>query len=79
MDQQSPITEMKENDKTVTGDLETECPECHGRGGGNDRAEGWIDCFHCKGAGYIPTQAGELVLNLMLHNARRIREASCEH
>lgn len=49
--------------------LENKCSECGGAGGYQDYT-GWVDCFTCDGAGYVPTELGEQVLDLIRHNAR---------
>jgi hypothetical protein len=53
--------------------LETLCGECEGQGG--DWSEGgyggdWRRCWHCNGAGHVPTPFGQRVLALMRHNFR---------
>jgi hypothetical protein len=50
-------------------DLETPCNACDGEG--QYRKEGeWRRCRRCDGAGYIPTDLGIKVLDLMRHNFR---------
>ena len=49
--------------------LEQPCRKCGGRGtysGGGDRET----CGLCEGAGYVPTEVGMRVLDLMRHNFR---------
>ena len=47
--------------------LEVVCPKCSGKGGRDDY-EGWITCRPCKGIGFIPTEVGAAVLDIVRHN-----------
>jgi DnaJ-class molecular chaperone len=54
---------------TTLPPLESPCRDCHGKGWE------WVDgdlcaCAYCSGAGYVPTQIGQQVLDLMRHNFR---------
>ncbi len=52
----------------VTGlDLEEPCGSCLGAGYYRGR-EGPVRCDVCKGAGFIPTEFGERILDLLRHN-----------
>ncbi len=52
-------------------DLEAICPSCKGEGRFSDNPpHDFTDCFKCDGAGYVPTESGKKVLNLMRHNFR---------
>ena len=63
-----------QNMKDEFTDLETKCPYCNGKGGAHDRdserEDGWLDCFNCKGSGFVPTEAGVRILALIRHNSR---------
>lgn len=48
-------------------ELETLCKFCKGRGGETERRE-WHKCGVCKGTGYVPTEAGKRLLDLVRHN-----------
>ena len=54
--------------------LEEECPICKGKKGRFysevEENNGWADCFRCKGAGYVPTEVGARILELVRHNSR---------
>jgi len=38
----------------------------------------WINCPVCKGAGYLPTNTGKQVLDLMRHNFRILEKNARE-
>ena len=48
-------------------DLEELCGSCRGEGCYRGR-EGPVRCDVCNGAGFISTEFGERILNLMRHN-----------
>lgn len=51
--------------------LETECWKCEGDGNNFYALEsfkGYKVCDECGGSGYLPTQAGRRVLELVRHN-----------
>jgi hypothetical protein len=50
--------------------LEVPCDECESAGGYQDYS-GWVNCHACGGAGYVATKAGEQVLVLLEHQAKR--------
>ncbi len=52
--------------------LETVCSLCKGERGTRDESadDGWVDCYQCEGAGFIPTESGRRILALMRHNVR---------
>ena len=50
--------------------LEDKCQECNGSRGNHDPEHGWIDCYKCNGAGFIPTEAGARIIALIRHNSR---------
>jgi hypothetical protein len=51
-------------------ELEVRCKECEGTGGLADSIDrSWSNCAGCKGAGWIPTDLGKRILDLMKHNA----------
>jgi hypothetical protein len=50
--------------------LEIECDECHGDGNEHWHNGSLAYCQKCKGAGYIPTDSGRLILALVSHNIR---------
>lgn len=52
-----PVAEPVETGLPI---LETVCDNCDGAG-----------CVGCDGRGYFPTEAGEAILNLIRHNARK--------
>jgi len=52
--------------------LETRCPRCEGMGHSEEQGESDFGCSKCGGAGYLPTEDGKRVLNLMRHNFRRL-------
>jgi len=47
--------------------LEEKCPHCEGEGRFHDQHQ-WVDCSYCEGAGYLPTELGQQILNLVSHN-----------
>lgn len=47
--------------------LETPCPICEGSAGHAEQGE-WVSCGYCSGAGYLPTEDGKRVLDLIRHN-----------
>lgn len=49
--------------------LETVCDKCLGVGG-KDYSGEWEECDCCKGYGYIPTEIGARILDLVRHNTR---------
>lgn len=51
------------------GELETLCNSFEGAGGTATHWD-WIECSRCHGAGYVPTEFGEQVLELIRHNLR---------
>ncbi len=53
-------------------ELEQNCPDCQGRRGEYLRGEeeGWQACSRCNGSGFVPTELGTRVLNLIRHNSR---------
>jgi hypothetical protein len=54
-------------------ELERVCPRCEGKG--KIRSERVLRrCSSCDGAGYQPTEIGEMVLELMRHNFRPMYE-----
>lgn len=53
-------------------ELECVCSVCNGNKGSHTGEEesGWSDCYNCNGSGYVPTEAGKRILDLMRHNSR---------
>jgi DnaJ-class molecular chaperone len=49
-------------------ELEKICDDCGGKGGRFNEYGSGIYCSTCGGAGYLPTDAGKIVLALMRHN-----------
>lgn len=47
--------------------LESKCPICEGAGGHEERRQ-WQSCYFCDGAGYLPTESGKRILDLVRHN-----------
>lgn len=47
--------------------LETLCPRCKGKGGRWNWLDNWEICARCKGAGWLPTQLGEKIIDLIRH------------
>ena len=49
--------------------LETLCPVCHGSGGDDSSypEQRWR-CGTCKGVGFVPTEFGKKIVELMRHN-----------
>lgn len=52
--------------------LETPCADCDGRGCFADVEEddGVRACQKCNGSGFVPTQMGARILDLIRHNSR---------
>jgi DnaJ-class molecular chaperone len=51
--------------------LENLCDTCGGEGFGRHECHpDRLRCSDCNGAGYVPTELGEKVLDLMRHNFR---------
>jgi DnaJ-class molecular chaperone len=50
-------------------DLESLCERCNGEGE-TERRTGFEICPDCNGAGFVPTPAGEKIIDLMRHNFR---------
>lgn len=65
MDRSPPVSESDLQ-------LESKCPECNGSGGKFWRGEEeeWRECAKCHGSGYVPTQIGARILELVRHNSR---------
>jgi DnaJ-class molecular chaperone len=61
MDSETPLV-MASPEKAFVEALECECERCGGTGRGVDD-----ECPFCEGAGYIPTEAGRKVLDLVRH------------
>jgi len=63
----------KKNTKTNQIILETKCDQCNGhpytRINGEDEK-----CSYCDGAGYVPTEDGEAILQLIRHNFKPMHE-----
>jgi hypothetical protein len=53
--------------------LEEECIRCERRGWLHDGGE-FVRCGVCDGSGYVPTEFGERVLSLMMHNFKPMLE-----
>lgn len=51
--------------------FETLCICCEGGGGWMSYGD-WIECHKCYGTGYIPTELGEAVLELLRHNVKGV-------
>jgi DnaJ-class molecular chaperone len=71
---------MANNLVPESSELETLCPICKGTGGDDSRYEEdrWW-CHNCRGAGFVPTEIGKLVLSLMRHNFKpMLRDATDE-
>lgn len=49
--------------------LEAICDQCEGEGGWDSYGD-WSECGQCAGAGYIPNELGEAILDLIRHNLR---------
>ena len=47
--------------------LEVRCDSCQGSGG-EQMGGKWSPCFVCDGAGYLPTDLGNKVLEIVRHN-----------
>lgn len=47
-------------------ELETVCPDCHGKGGWTEMGE-FFPCSECHGSGYVPTDQGKAIIALMDH------------
>lgn len=63
--------EKKETTLESLPELETVCPECEGDNDYNANAYGpWRPCGSCGGAGYIPTDLGAKIIDLIRHNIR---------
>lgn len=69
MSDEKTIT-IKLNDKNI-GSLENRCEQCKGDGGTNEYSF-WATCDNCQGTGYIPTQNGEAILELIQHNMKNL-------
>lgn len=68
-------TPMVETKTSALPILEVICEHCHGEGGTNAYTY-WEKCSCCNGAGYIPTEDGKRLLDLMRHNAlEMVRES----
>lgn len=55
--------------------LEDPCHICHGTGCAVAYEEGerfTYPCFTCHGSGFLPTQLGEKILQLLAHNQHRL-------
>jgi DnaJ-class molecular chaperone len=52
----------------MSKELETVCPECDGSGKTESRYDGTSKCEKCGGSGYVTTEQGERILELMRHN-----------
>ncbi len=51
--------------------LEKVCAVCSGKKYAYSSEEDSImDCFNCNGSGFVPTEAGKSILDLMRHNSR---------
>lgn len=50
--------------------LENPCTACEGSGGRMGYVNDWHECDKCSGAGYVPTEFGEKLLDLIRHNLR---------
>lgn len=52
--------------------LEKECPICKGSGNvaSYDNDDGYRACERCSASGFVPTEEGKAVLNLLRHNFR---------
>lgn len=57
---------MPENKDRIP-ELETVCPDCKGARGEPERGR-WYPCHTCRGAGYLPTEFGKIILSLVQHN-----------
>lgn len=49
-------------------ELENPCFPCFARGYNLEPEIGKVTCVHCDGAGFIPTQIGKRILDLIRHN-----------
>jgi DnaJ-class molecular chaperone len=49
--------------------LEKICPVCKGKCGETELGE-FYPCDECNGAGYVPTETGKAILDLMRHNLK---------
>lgn len=55
--------------------LEKLCQRCGGTGGHKRMYQPeWDDCPECDGAGYVPTDDGRRILDLIEHNFRQMFE-----
>ena len=60
---------VEDNEKQALPVLEMLCQTCEGAGGWDDYDDR-ITCGTCCGAGYVPTELGESILQLLRHNLR---------
>jgi hypothetical protein len=51
--------------------LERPCEVCQGKGG-RDGYHGWEECLSCDGTGYLATEFGKAILDLVRHNGESI-------
>lgn len=55
--------------------LERTCGLCYGTGDGYSYGyNGYRDCERCHGTGFVPTEAGQAILQLMWNNRPLIEE-----
>lgn len=57
-------------------DLEILCPHCKGMRIINGEKH-YQTCSNCKGSGFVPTEEGKKILELMRHNFKGIYNATC--
>jgi hypothetical protein len=64
----------KSNQASESVILEVGCPYCMGRPKEREEGSGrLIICPMCKGAGFIPTEVGRQILDLVRHNLERLQ------
>jgi DnaJ-class molecular chaperone len=62
--------------KTPHASLQVKCPECDGKGGWFDEFDGsGLYCGQCGGAGYVATDLGREILDLVRRNFRSLVES----
>jgi hypothetical protein len=67
------MSEANENiPAPLMDDLEVVCVNCRGAGGwsGSARGPAWTACGRCGGSGYVTTEVGRKVLDLIRHNLK---------
>jgi DnaJ-class molecular chaperone len=57
--------------------LEIRCSECGGIGSYTERYQRY-NCPSCDGAGYLPTEAGKKILEIIKHNLRGMNRQNRE-